>query len=197
MKYNNYMINLKIQKGDLFMNQEEFLSELRIFLHELPKDERAEIIEDYKEYFAIKLEEGLREEEVIRQLGSPREIASRIKGGEESSQANKEQDKTRQLIVGICLAVFNLIFILGTVIAVIGVIFGLFIAAISFVLSPIAVIFKLLFGNGYLFEFFISLVLAGIGLLLLPSLIKFSKSFFNILERYAKWNMKLIRGESL
>src|SRR5699024_12543732 len=76
--------------------------------------------------------------------------------------------------LGICLAVFNLIFILGTVIAVIGVIFGLFIAAISFVISPIAVTFKLFFGNGYLFEFFISLVLVVIGLLLLSLLIKFS-----------------------
>lgn len=177
------------------MSKDEFLAELRIHLHGLQREEINQVVADYEQYFDIKLKEGMAEREIVRQLRDPKVIASEIKGGHVKSN-HKDGDGVRQILIGIGLVFFNLVFILGPVLGVIGLIFGLFVAAISFVFSPIAIVFKLLLGSGHVFEFFISLVLAGIGLLLFPLLIRGTGFFFKMLEKYANWNMKLLRGES-
>lgn len=174
------------------MKKAEFLTELRISLHFLPERDASQIVEDYEEYFAQKLESGFAEEEILRQLASPREIAEEIRAG----RVNKgEVSRGSSFIVALALVFFNLVFILGPLLGVLGLIFGLFVTAISFILSPLGLILKLILGDGHLFEFFLSLVLAGLGLLLLPLTVKLVKFFERVLRKYGKWNIKMIRGE--
>jgi hypothetical protein len=57
------------------MMKGEFLQQLNIVLKRLPKEERADIIQDYEEHFRFGLEEGKTEEESVATLGTPAQIA--------------------------------------------------------------------------------------------------------------------------
>ena len=59
-------------------NQELFFQELRRQLSPLPPEERERYIEDYREMLLDRIEDGMPEEEAIRSLGAPEEIAGQI-----------------------------------------------------------------------------------------------------------------------
>lgn len=61
------------------MDKRKFLEELRMQLSELTFEERGEALEYYEEYFADAGEEN--EEDVIRSLGAPEQVAKQIKAG--------------------------------------------------------------------------------------------------------------------
>ena len=69
---------------------------------------------------------------------------------------------------------------------------------LSFMLSPILGISSLV-GLGMisfgLFQFSISILLCGIGLIGLVIMIPFSKVSLNLLKTYAKWNLQVLRGD--
>jgi len=176
------------------MKKDEFLTELRIHLHGLSQFEIDNIIEDYERFFHVKEKEGVEEELILEQLDSPRNIAEKIKEDRLGPGASN-RDTGRKIIVGLALVFFNLVFVLGPLLGLVGLFLGLFVGAISLILSPLGVVVKFVIGNGYLFEFYLSLAFAGVGLLLLPLLVKGAALFSKGLEKYTDWNMKLIRGE--
>ena len=61
------------------MDKRKFLEELQMELSELTFEERGEALEYYEEYFADAGEEN--EEDVIRSLGTPQQVAEQIKAG--------------------------------------------------------------------------------------------------------------------
>jgi uncharacterized membrane protein len=62
------------------MNRAMFLSELEGYLMDIPKEEREEALAFYTSYFAEAGETGIGKEfEVIKKLGSPRQVADTIK----------------------------------------------------------------------------------------------------------------------
>lgn len=61
------------------MDKRKFLEELQMRLSDLTKEERTEAMEYYEEYFADAGEEN--EEDVIRSLGSPEQVAKQIREG--------------------------------------------------------------------------------------------------------------------
>jgi uncharacterized membrane protein len=56
------------------MTREEYLNELNKALKRIPKEERENAISYYREYF----EDAGDEQEVIRELGEPKELARKI-----------------------------------------------------------------------------------------------------------------------
>lgn len=60
------------------MNKEHFLTELKIHLKALPKDQLAYILQLYGEKFDKQLAEGQQEAAISKCLGNPREIAEEI-----------------------------------------------------------------------------------------------------------------------
>jgi len=54
------------------MNKKEFLGRLSELIHDLPKEEREDIIFDYEEHFRIGIEKGREEGEIAVSLGFTR-----------------------------------------------------------------------------------------------------------------------------
>lgn len=84
------------------MNREQFISRLDELLKDIPESERAEAIEFYREYFDDAGSEN--EDSVIKELGSPEEVAHNIREElaekelvtAESVERNKEQKAERE-----------------------------------------------------------------------------------------------------
>lgn len=174
------------------MQKNEFLAKLRILLHALPEEDLKRVIRDYEAYFDLKIKQGFSEEEIVESLGSPEDIAREVLEG---PRRREQTSKAQSFIIALALVFFNLIFVLGPILGALGFVFALVVTSISFILSPLGIILKLILDKGHLFEFFLSLVLAAFGILLLPLIVRLVKFMDRIFRKYAEWNLKMIRGE--
>ncbi|MBE5872139.1 MAG: DUF1700 domain-containing protein [Lachnospiraceae bacterium] len=137
------------------MNKEQFIQRLDELLRDISESERLEAIAYYREYFEDAGEE--KEEEVIRELGSPEEVAHNIReelagkeimAAENMTEANGTDDweplqkdkKINPLVAGL-LAVIGILLlitagipivsaVLGVVVGIVAVLFGLLVAAL-------------------------------------------------------------------
>ncbi len=181
------------------MEKNRFIKELNRLLEKVPEHDRREMLYDYEEHFSIGLAEGRSEDELILELGDPSVIARDLLADYRVTKA--ENDKSipnmfNAIIAAISLSFFNLVFILGPVLGVFGVYVGLCLTAIAFTLSPLA-IFPSIFFNGFEglpFTFFASLTLCSIGILLSVGMIYVGRYFYNLILRYIKFNIRVIKG---
>ncbi|MCI9593959.1 MAG: DUF1700 domain-containing protein [Lachnospiraceae bacterium] len=60
------------------MKKQEFLEELKQYLHVLEDEEQDDILQEYEQHIEMKIEKGLSEDEAIRDFGSVRELAGEI-----------------------------------------------------------------------------------------------------------------------
>lgn len=96
------------------MNREKFLEELASLLKDIPQAEREDILQYYKDYFDDGGVEN--EEKIIKELGSPKEVAENIKSelgntGEHAKNTEApgktvESDSKfpRDILAGLCIA---------------------------------------------------------------------------------------------
>ena len=173
--------------------KEAFIKELHGLLREIPKKERDEIIYDIKEHFHQGLSEGKTEEQVSVELGSPKLIAKELLVEYQSTQDNR---KGFSLLRAIGLGFFNLIFILGPALAIFGVVLAGWVVAITFMVSPLAMLGSTLFLQYHEFSltFFVSFILCGLGIFISLGMLKASKGLNNILQKYVNYNLRVIRG---
>lgn len=103
------------------MDKITFLAELREYLHVLEDNEQEDILEEYSQHIDMKRQNGLSEEEAIRDFGSIKELAADIlqayhvklengvefkgaesaaEGGENDEVAPQENEKTLKSIAG-------------------------------------------------------------------------------------------------
>lgn len=173
------------------LDERLFLKQLSLHLKGLPQEEIDEIIAEYADYFSEARERGLSDVQIIEQLGHPREIVQDI-------LANRsEQSPLRLIILTIALIFFNVTFVLGPVLGLIGAYIGLFVALIVCITSPILAMIKVVFFDGYLFELFATFFLCGLSILLMPYLKTGAKIGYELLQKYAKWNVNIVKGENL
>ncbi|MGY0693413.1 DUF1700 domain-containing protein [Virgibacillus sp. FSP13] len=176
------------------MNKRLFLAQLRIQLRGIPSEEIESILQDYEGYFDEAKANGISEEEASKNLGNPHELAKELR--QPYHQASEPSNSLRNVIVTIALVFFNLIVVLGPLMGVIGLFFGLVVMTAAFIFSPLLSFVSMVVGNGYLFEFFIALILAGVGLFIFPSLLKLYKASYHYFNKYVQWNLRMMRGES-
>ena len=80
------------------MNREEYLKRLSFLLKDLPEEEIEDAIAYYEDYFEEAGEE--KEEQVIKELGSPEKIAKMIRDSVQENQASvsiQKKDTDRKL----------------------------------------------------------------------------------------------------
>ena len=77
------------------MTKQEFLLQLNRALTGLPQDEIEERLTFYSEMIDDRVEEGLSEEEVIKNIGDPQDVAAQIKADFAPNKENKEPDKKK------------------------------------------------------------------------------------------------------
>lgn len=205
------------------MTKHEFLAELASALQRIPDGERQDILRDYEEYFTDAAHAGRTDAEVIATLGQPSHIAKQLIADHHLSRAQSNLTLASFLkatLAVISLTFFNLVFILGPLIGAIGFLFGLWVASISFVITPLLYIISLAFNlpsfgtesiTGLLqqsdvpptiqqslvtFGGFITITASGVGLLGCVMLYYISRWCIRMFIRYMQANVAILRGST-
>lgn len=181
------------------MNKEQFLKQLEPSLKRLSLDEREDILQDYKEHFAMGLKEGKTEEEIAASLGSPNQIAKELLasyhlGKVEGSMTTGNILRAIWAVIG--LGFFNLVIVAGPFFALVGVIFAGWAVGVGFVASPLLVFFNSFINPGTFafFDLFLSITLCGIGLFIAIGMFFVTKTVINLFIRYLKFNASIVKG---
>lgn len=181
------------------MNKEDFLKILHQGIKKLPPEEREDIIQDYEEHFDFGLAEGKSEEKIVQSLGSPTQIAKEILTNYHLDQVNTSTtlgNILRATWAVISLSFFNLIIVLSPAIAIAALILSGWIVGISFFVAPIFVIVDAIVHSSglFLFHFFISLAICGVGYFIILGMLFVTKFTVNGFIRYLKYNASMVKG---
>jgi len=190
------------------MNRDTFLSELKYALGRMQESEKREVLADYEEHFRMGIAEGKSEEQIAASLGNPRLLGKSYaidalleepKGGGGVSAVSV----LRALFASISLGFFNLIFILGPLLGLVGVLIGLWAAAASLPLAGVATMVSplvslaapwlyTLSGLNSAFLVFAGIGVAAIGLLAVIGMWKLTRLFVLMIAAYVKFNARIV-----
>lgn len=189
------------------MNKNEYLGTLKRLLTGLREEEIRDILYDYEEHFRIGAEEGKTEEEIADELGNVQDTARMYKSDipiqKPFASTPPSNNALRAFLLLIALGFFNLVFVLGPYLGIVGVLIGFWAAAagitiggigafIMTLLAPVFPNFINISGLSYPFVFSVSIGLTCAGLLFAIGDFYLTRWFFNISVRYLKWNIDTI-----
>ncbi len=194
------------------MNRQEFMRRLEELLKRIPASEREEALQYYNDYFDDAGPEN--EANVIRELGSPEQVAQKIAPEQFKEKIEPEQTGLGQpapvvvkktgggwkvlAIILLCILLAPIIIPLGiavlavlvsVIVAVVAVCFGIVVAGVAILVAGIVVI-----GTGLVKLFVtpaVGLAVSGVGLLLFALGILLSLAIFWCCLKVVPW---LIRG---
>lgn len=190
------------------MNKNEFLTILETSLFNLSFEEKKDIIYDYEEHFRIGEENGKSEDELIKELGDPQSIAKQYQITQTNNFAQSQpsaKNISNTVCMGIILGLFNLIFILGPYLGIIGVIIGLFAAAAGAAIAGVGMLLAIVLApvipqfvsvpSGILAvaTAFYGVGTVALGILFFVGVCYVAKYFYIGTIKYLKWNMNIIR----
>ena len=189
------------------MNKKEFLNNLSKYLRGIPREDEKDIISDFEEHFEMGKNEGRTEEDLSKSLGDPKALANQLKANIMVAQAEKETTAvniTRAVFASLGLGFFNLIFVLGPFIGILGILTGLFAAAIGTTAGGITgllgTIFSPLFPEYFnmivnpAVGIFASIGAICFGILFFIGDIYLTRGFFRLFIRYIKFNARVLTG---
>lgn len=181
------------------MGRNEFMKKLEAYLSKVPEHDRKDMLYDFEEHFTMGMESGKTEEEVVAELGNPQIIAKDLIADYQITRAETDQsvsNMSRAIFATISLSFFNIVILLGPVIGLIGVYIGLTVTAFSFTISPLLAVGWGVFTGfeDFMLQFFMSVILCGIGILLSIAMIYVGKFFYRIMLKYIKFNVRVIKG---
>jgi uncharacterized membrane protein len=189
------------------MNKKEYLDNLSKYLRGIPSEDEKDIISDFEEHFEMGIEEGRTEEDLSKSLGEPKALANQLRASIMVAQAEKETTAvniTRAVFASLGLGFFNLIFVLGPFIAVLGVLLTLFITGISIaaagIVGLLSTIFSPLFPEYFnlivnpAVGIFASIGAVSFGVLFFIGDVYLTKRFFRLFIRYIKFNARIVTG---
>lgn len=193
------------------MTKREFLNALNYYLSGFKKEERDEILYDYEEHFRIGMENGKTEEELIKELGNPKDIANQYRNSTEGEvndiKGNSSRSIGGSILILIALALFNLIFIIGPYLGIVGALIGMCVGAIVVAISGVAVAFCTILrpmfpanvnipkGIPDISVIFVGIGTTALGILFCIGMFYLIKFFIKLTVKYVKWNIKTIKGE--
>jgi uncharacterized membrane protein len=189
------------------MNKIEFIKILKSGLKDLPKEEIDSILADYEEHFAIGKTKKKREDSIAKSLGDPKQIAKQYKVQSVVKQAEEKKSVKnilRAVFATISLGFFNLVFVLGIFIGLVGTLIGLFGVAMGIVAGGlvglvasifVSVLPGLFFGIPAVAGMFVSIGLIALGVLFFIADCFLAKWFYKLTLAYLKFNVKIVRGE--
>jgi uncharacterized membrane protein len=183
------------------MVKNEFLDTLEYLLSRVPEQDRKEMLYDYQEHFEIGLANGRSQAELIAELGDPHVIARDLLADYRIGRAEKDKTPSnmgRAILAAISLSFFNLIFIIGPVAGLFGAYIALCAVSFGLTILPLAILGSYFFGYSYesfLVNFFVSLTTFSLGVLMSIGMIYVGKFFYNVVLRYIKFNVKVIKGD--
>lgn len=196
------------------MKENEFIKILTNNLKGLSTEDKDDILSDYIEHFRNGREDGKTEEQIARSLGNPIHIGKVSRA--EFLVNRAEDDKynigyvLKAIIATVSLSFFNLVFVLGPYLGLVGILIGLWLSAISITFSGIAVSIVSIFGHIFPFiiddiyipsDFIINfagflsgVVMFSVGSLIIIGSIIITKYFLIGTINYLKSNVKIIKA---
>ena len=128
------------------MRKQDFIKELRLNLSFLPKEEIDDRISFYSELIDDKIEEGVKEEDAIKSIGSIDEIIDQIIDEMPLSKIAKDKIKPKRKLSGleIALIIVGSPIWLSLLLSLIAVLFSLYIIGWSIVISIWAILISLI-----------------------------------------------------
>ncbi|GAK13294.1 HAAS domain-containing protein [Geomicrobium sp. JCM 19039] len=181
------------------MTKNQYISVLQQHLNDIPAHEQEEFINDYKEHFVLGIEEGRSEEEIADRLGPPEKTAKEIRAQYQLTAAEQKptyKSVSKAVFAAVSLGLFNLIFILGPLLALISIPIALLITAGTLVISPLLLLIQEGIGQSYWNQGFLMIGYVGVGLLLGIGTMKLIQWMYSLILRYVKFNLRMVRSES-
>ena len=193
------------------MIRQEFINELRKELFGIPSGEIEDIIRDQEEMINDAIASGRNETAVIYSIGDPKELAKSLKAEIKIEKATDEKKLSKQMgsIFGaigalLVLAPFNLIFVFGPFLAVLGVMCAGWAVAVALVCSAVVLLglffVKIIFVSAaltaHLSVFFGFLGIIGLSLLIVFGMYYATKLIFKLTISYLKWNLNFIKSRT-
>jgi uncharacterized membrane protein len=192
------------------MNKKEFLHTLELELKDFSENEKKEILYDYEEHFRIGEENEKSEEELIKELGNPRDIADQYRTASQRKVYTMPQKEDRNIVIAIIVALglvfFNLVFILGPILGLMGGLVGGFTGAGGLIMAGVFMIICLLiqplfnefvhlpYEISHIALFFISIGTIALGTLIFIGMCYVVKFGCKAMAKYVSWNVKIIKG---
>lgn len=190
--------------------KEEFMDALRHYLNDFSDSEREDILYDYEEHFRIGIESGKSEDELIKELGSPRDIAAQYKTSEDETEVdnnNKKESIGGSIVIFIALLFFNLFLGIWFFVAIGCTLIGITCACIGIVAAGIVCVVCVLIypffsqyidisqGIPHAAVFFAGIGTIALGILFCIGMFYVLRIFGRYVVKYVKWNIRTIRGE--
>jgi uncharacterized membrane protein len=189
------------------MNKSEYITKLKGYLADLPESSQIEILADYEEHFTLGVESGKSEEEIATKLGDPANIAREVRTYTliKKAETNKTTSNvTRAVLATLGLSLFNLIFIVGPYLGILGTLIGFVFAALAMVfggiIGAIFALFAPLMDNVVLgvhpaAAVLLSLAITSFGVFFAIIDYYLIKVFYKITIWYLKLNVSIVKKE--
>ncbi|CQR70803.1 hypothetical protein SOV_43210 [Sporomusa ovata DSM 2662] len=183
------------------MTKQDFLGKLEMALKNIPAQERQDILYDYEEHFISGVANGKSESEIATALGNPEAIAKEILADYHVTQAVENISITtivRAVLATVSLGFLNLVFILGPLIGVVGVLVACYVVAIVLILIPALLPLRAGFPSGLgaiLSWLFTSMMTVGTGTLLGLGMLLVTRWAGKVFIKYLQFNVQIIRGK--
>ncbi|MCQ6562466.1 HAAS signaling domain-containing protein [Paenibacillus mendelii] len=181
------------------MIKEQYLQQLWGQLSKVPEPQRRELMFDYEDHFRIAAEHGRSEEEAARELGDPQVIARELMLSYRVVEAENGGGVVRvskAVLATVGLGFFNLIFVLGPYIALLGVLLAFWAVSVALGILAAGVMYEGIFGQGIplLQASFMAMTALGIGMLAGVGTHKLTRSVFKITLKYLRFNSRVMGG---
>ena len=183
------------------MNKKTFLNEIKTQFSFLSKDELAELMHDYEEHFEAGNLEGRSEEEIAASLGEPRMLAKQFRAEfliQEAKKNTTAGNLARAILSAVALGLFNIIIMLGPIMAVFGILIALFAMSLAFLGSGIAISIASIpmFSGLFSATLFVGgIALSSFGMILFIITLAGGKLFASLLIRYLQKNVEIIKNQ--
>jgi uncharacterized membrane protein len=183
------------------MTRSEFLNKLRGGLTGLPFETINEICTDYESHFTDGKDAGRTEAEVAAALGDPKRLAKELRA--EAGLKRWEEERNPSSAAAAVLAVLGLatidvVFLLPLLLAVGGILLGLFVAAVAIFIAGVTMLTSAIVGGRPMSVDPMTVSLAALGLmslgiaiaaLLVPTVV----GLLNVLGRYGRLHYRLLQ----
>lgn len=180
------------------MDKITFLNYLEDELSRLPKVERDKIMYEYETKFF----EAKNENELMNELGEPKEIAKKVYATSaihDAEIAPNFKNVFQAIMATLGLSFFNIFFIIIPFLIIAFILLIVVVVGALMMLGPIVIVINIILYGFYWIDItniIFSISFLGLGLMLLITGLKLIELSYKGILKYLKWCVKVIRGHA-
>ncbi|WP_025025826.1 DUF1700 domain-containing protein [Caldalkalibacillus mannanilyticus] len=192
------------------MNKSEFLAVIEQQLQAINKEDLQELLDDYESHFELGRQNGKSEEEIVGELGDPKELVQEFwreheEGSTETTYSESQGERHfaeepkksggQMVLTLLGLLFLNLLFVLPLGLSIWVLWFSLFLAGIAMFAAPVLfVIDMILYQSFFLGKLFLTMIIFGLGVFMVMGTWYSKRGLQDITRRYINWNKNVLGG---